>query len=158
MQSEVFAYLNHVAKMSDAVADFMKPRQYGKIVNISSIAGRQGDPEAPAYCASKASVINLTQAYALGLAPYNINVNAICPGLTWTAMWERIADRDINLDESQSGLTPRERFDRSIQETTPLGREMTPEDMAHLAVFLASELSRNITGQAINVSGGDRMN
>ncbi len=114
-----------VAKMSDRVAEFIKPRRYGKIVNIASIAGRQGDPVAPADCASKASVISLTQVYALGLAPYNINVNAICPGMTWTAMRERIADRDINLDESQSGLTPRERFDRSLQETTPLGREMT---------------------------------
>ena len=146
-----------VAKASEAIAEHMKPRNYGKIVNIASVAGRQGGPGNPAYNASKASVISLTQAYALGLAPYNINVNAICPGSLWTNMWERIAVRNINLDDSQSDLTPKEHFDRSIQARMPLGREQTPEDIAHLAVFLASDISLNITGQAINVTGGSRM-
>ncbi len=146
-----------VAKASDAISEYMKTRNYGKIVNIASVAGRQGGPGNPAYNASKASVISLTQAYALGLAPFNINVNAICPGSLWTDMWERIAVRNINLDDGQSGITPREHFDRSIQARMPLGREQTPEDIAHLAVFLASDLSLNITGQAINVTGGSRM-
>ena len=146
-----------VAKASDAVAEYMKGRNYGKIVNIASVAGRQGAPGNPAYNASKASVISLTQAYALGLAPFNINVNAICPGSLWTNMWERIAVRNINLDEDLSGMTPREAFDQSIQARMPLGREQTPEDIGNLAVFLASDLSLNISGQAINVTGGSRM-
>ena len=146
-----------VAKASDAVAEFMKARRYGKIVNIASVAGRQGTPGNPAYNASKAGVISLTQAYALGLAPYNINVNAICPGSLWTPMWDRIATRTINLDDSLSDMTPRAFFDQSIQARMPLGREQTPEDIGNLSVFLASELAVNITGQAINVTGGSRM-
>ena len=146
-----------VAKASDAISEHMKERNYGKIVNIASVAGRQGGPGNPAYSASKASVISLTQAYALGLAPFNINVNAICPGSLWTDMWERIAVRNINLDENLSDTTPREHFDKSIQTRMPFGREQTPEDIAYLAVFLASDLSLNITGQAINVTGGSRM-
>ena len=70
----------------------MKSRRYGKIVNIASVAGRQGSPRNTPYNVSKSGVISLTQAYALALAPFNINVNAICPGLLWTPMWER--DRD----------------------------------------------------------------
>ena len=146
-----------IAKVSDAVAEFMKPRRYGKIVNIASTAGRQGAPGNPPYNVSKAGVISLTQAYALELAPHNINVNAICPGSLWTPMWDRIATRNINLDDSLIDITPREFFDRSVQERMPLGREQTPEDIGNLAVFLASDLSVNITGQAINVTGGSRM-
>ena len=146
-----------VAKASDAVSEFMKERRYGKIVNIASVAGRQGAPGNEAYGASKASVISLTQAYALGLAPYNINVNAICPGSLWTHMWNRIATRNINLDDDLTEMTPKQFFDRSVQARMPLGREQTPEDIANLSVFLASDLSLNITGQAINVTGGSRM-
>ena len=146
-----------VAKASDAAAEYMKERRYGKIVNIASVAGRQGAPGNPAYNASKAGVISLTQAYALGLAPFNINVNAICPGSLWTSMWERIAVRNLNLDDSSPDITPREHFEQSIEARMPLGREQTPEDIANLAVFLASDLSLNITGQAINVTGGSRM-
>ena len=146
-----------VAKVSDAAAEFMKPRKYGKIVNIASVAGRQGGPGNPPYNVSKASVISLTQAYALGLAPHNINVNAICPGSLWTHMYNRILTRAKNLDDSLGDLSTREIFDRSNRDRMPLGREQTPEDIGNLAVFLASDLSLNITGQAINVTGGSRM-
>ena len=66
---------------------------YGKIVSISSISGRKGRPLATAYAASKAAIISITQSAALALAPYRINVNAICPGVVLTSMWERI-DKD----------------------------------------------------------------
>ena len=147
-----------VVKVSDAVAEFMKPRRYGKIVNIASVAGRQGAPGNPPYHVSKAGVISLTQGYALGLAPHNINVNAICPGSLWTHMYNRILTRAKNLDDSLADLTTRELFDRSTRERMPLGREQTPEDIGNLSVFLASDLSLNITGQAINVNGGTQMN
>ena len=146
-----------VAKVSDAVAEYMKPRRYGKIVNIASVAGRQGGPGNTPYCVSKAGVISLTQAYALGLAPHNINVNAICPGSLWTHMYNRILTRAKNLDDSLGDSTTREIFDRSVRDRMPLGREQTPEDIGNLAVFLASDLSLNITGQSINVSGGAHM-
>jgi NAD(P)-dependent dehydrogenase (short-subunit alcohol dehydrogenase family) len=146
-----------VARVTDAVAMHMKEAHYGKIINISSGAGRQGQPEQAAYCISKAGVISFTQASALELAPYNINVNAICPGLLWTPMWERISDRKAWLPDNTEGLTPREVFDQTVETRTPLGREQRPEDIGHLAAFLASDYARNITGQAINVNGGSRM-
>ena len=146
-----------IARASDSVAGAMKTRRYGKIVNIASVAGRQGSPRNTPYHVSKSGVISLTQAYALALAPFNINVNAICPGLLWTPMWERIATRTINLDDSLEGTTPREAFEQFVARSIPLGREQTPQDIGRLAVFLASELAMNITGQAINVNGGSRM-
>ena len=102
-------------------------------------------------------MISLTQAYALGLAPHNINVNAICPGSLWTHMYDRILSRAKNLDDSLGDSTTRDIFDRSVRDRMPLGREQTPEDIGNLAVFLASDLSLNITGQSINVSGGAHM-
>ncbi len=146
-----------VARVTESAAVHMKKRRYGKIVNIASIAGRQGSPGNPPYHVSKAGVISLTQASALGLAPFNINVNAICPGLLWTPMWERIATRQTGLYESSAGMTPRQAFEAAVARSIPLGREQTPEDMAYLAVFLASEYALNITGQAINVNGGSPM-
>ena len=146
-----------VSKATDAAVRQMCRRQYGKIINIASVAGRQGGTDNPPYNVSKAGVISLTQAYALELASDNINVNAICPGLLWTPMWERIANRRIRMDESMGGLSPRRAFNRIVSERIPLGREQTPEDIGNLAVFLASDLSENITGQAINVNGGSRL-
>lgn len=146
-----------VANASDIVAEYMKSNNYGKIVNIASGAGRQGGPGNPPYNVSKAGVISITQSYALELAPFNINVNAICPGLLWTPMWDRIATRNINMDDDLSGLTPRQAFERVVSDRIPLGREQTPEDIGNLAVFLVSDLAINITGQSINVNGGSRM-
>jgi NAD(P)-dependent dehydrogenase (short-subunit alcohol dehydrogenase family) len=146
-----------IAKVTDAVTSHMKERRYGKIVNIASIAGRQGSPRNPPYNVSKTGVISLTQAYAQELAPFNINVNAICPGLLWTPMWERITNRPAmtpNPEEKSS----RELFEQFVQQSTPLQREQTPEDIGNLAAFLSSEYAKNITGQAINVSGGLSMN
>ena len=146
-----------VARVTESAALQMKKRRYGKIVNIASVAGRQGSPGNPPYNVSKAGVISLTQASAIGLAPFNINVNAICPGLLWTAMWERIALRQTALDGAGNDLTPRQAFEAVVKDRIPLGREQTPEDVAYLAVFLASEYAQNITGQAINVNGGSHM-
>ena len=142
----------------EAVAEGMKARRSGKIVNISSHGGRQGSTGGGAYGASKAAVIHLTQSFALDLAPYNINVNAICPGTLWTPMWQRIAERTKRNDPSKRDLTHRQIFDQAIQERCPLGREQTPEDIGKAVAFFASDDARNITGQALNVNGGTRMN
>ncbi len=147
-----------VARVTDAVAERMKERRYGKIVNIASVAGRLGVPDNQPYGVSKAGVINLTQAQALNLAPFDINVNAVCPGLLWTPMWERIAFRRGRVREDLRGKSARETFEVYVKERTPLGREQTPEDIGNLVAFLASDYARNITGQAINVNGGSHMN
>ena len=146
------------ALTSDAVSPHMKVRRFGKIVNIASHAGRGGGAGGGAYGASKAAVIHLTQSYAMDLAPFNINVNAICPGSIWTPMWERIAVRTQRNNPEQSHLTPREIFDSAIQERCPLGREQTPEDIGKAVAFFASDDALNITGQSLNVNGGIRMN
>ncbi len=145
--------------VSRAVAEQMKPRKQGKIVNLASVAGRIGRPPHPHYSTSKASVINWTQAHAGLLAPFNINVNAICPGVLWTPMWEILANRLINTEPATyQGKSPRQVFEEIVKQRIPLGREQTPEDIANLTVFLCSEKAKNITGQAINVDGGWFMN
>ena len=146
-----------MARVTNAVAPHMKERRYGKIVNISSIAGRLGTMTSAPYGASKAGAINLTQHTALELAPFDINVNAICPGLLWTPMWERIAVHWSLDQEKFGGNTPREIFDSAVEERIPLGREQTPEDIGYAVAFLASDRARNITGQTLNVSGGSHM-
>ncbi len=147
-----------MARVTEAVSPNMKERRRGKIVNIASIAGRLGTLTSGPYGASKAGVINLTQYWALELAPYDINVNAVCPGLLWTPIWERIALRYGRDKEKYPGLTTRQVFERTVRERIPLGREQTPEDIGNAVAFLASDAARNITGQALNVSGGSHMN
>lgn len=146
-----------IAHVTNAFAPHMKERRYGKIINIASIAGRQGSARNTPYSVSKAGVISLTQGQAQEFAPFNINVNAICPGLLWTPMWERITSRP-SMNQNVSGETQRERFEEFVKMNTPLGREQTPEDIGNLAAFLASDYAMNITGQSINVSGGFHMN
>ena len=146
-----------IARVTEAVAEHMKSRKYGKIVNIASVAGRVGTRTNFAYGASKAAAINLTRCYATEYAPYSINVNCVCPGLVWTKMWERIAQRRIGLNIDEE-MTPRESFDRYVQISTPIGKEQTPEEIANAVVFLASEAARGITGQSLNVDGGFTMN
>ena len=147
-----------VMRVTDAIAPHMKERKYGKIVNIASVAARQGNPRNTPYNVSKAGVVSLTQAQALELAPYDINVNAICPGLIWTPMWERIVNRPAMRPETAGGLSGRAAFDRGVEERVPLGREQTPEDIGNVATFLASDAAKAVTGQAVNVDGGGRMN
>lgn len=147
-----------MARVTEAISPHMRERQYGKVVNIASIAGRLGTLTSGPYGASKAGVINLTQYWAIELAPYNINVNAVCPGLLWTPIWERIALRYSNDSEKYPGLSTREVFERTVRERIPLGREQTPDDIGNAVAFLASDVARNITGQALNVSGGSHMN
>ena len=138
----------------------MKERRYGKIINIASIAARQGGTDQPHYNASKAAVVSWTQSNALQLAPYDVNVNAVCPGLLWTPMWEGLARKRaaFDFDSSIRGATGREYFERTVESWIPMKKEQTPEDVGKLAAFLASDDAHNITGQAINVDGGRRMN
>ncbi len=125
---------------------------YGKIVNFSSISGRRGRAEQIPYAASKAAIISVTQSAALAFAPYNINVNAVCPGVVPTPMWEQI-DRDRG---RISGLAPGESMQRFV-ERTPLKRPGSVEDVAGVVAFLCSPDSDYMTGQTLNVDGGFEM-
>lgn len=145
-----------LALTTEISAVYMKERKFGKVINISSIAALRGSPEYPHYNASKAAVVSYTQSAAIQLGRFNINVNAICPGLLWTPMWELISYRHSRsaTDSSLHGLSQREIFDKIVSDSTPLGREQTPKDIGKLAAFLASEDALNITGQAFVVDGG----
>ena len=132
----------------------LKARGGGAIVNISSIAGIVASPGLPAYAAAKAGVISLTRSLALSWAPHDIRVNAICPGFLWTRAWEGLAASIRGQTPAYAGLDERAVFDEVVKSRVPLGREQTPEDIGHLAAFLASDAARNITGQWIAVDGG----
>jgi NAD(P)-dependent dehydrogenase (short-subunit alcohol dehydrogenase family) len=132
------------------VAREMIPRRHGSIVNIASIAGKGFAGTSNAiYAASKGAVISLTRIAALQLAPHDIRVNAICPGTTVTAL----SDENLRVRAEQQGLSVEE-MERRRNAAIPLGRPNAPEDVAALAVFLASSGARNITGQSYNVDGG----
>jgi len=140
-----------------AVAPHMMSRRSGKIVNLSSLAARVSSQTNPAYSAAKAGVITLTRILAKDLAPYNINVNAIAPGLVWTRMWEALGEKMRRADPQLAKMTSREIFELRTKQWIPLQREQTPEDIANAAVFLVSEEARNITGQTLSVDGGATM-
>ncbi len=148
------AALQMVAQIPEEVKAAGKAdRSYGKIVNLSSVAGRKGRPYAAHYSAAKWAVISITQSAAGYLAPYNINVNAICPGVVPTPMWE-----DIDKTQAQRfGLQQGEWIQNTVDKV-PLKRAAKPDDIGAAVAFLCSEDADYITGQALNVDGGMEMN
>ena len=128
----------------------MIEQKEGRIINIASIAGRGfRDTSNTVYAASKGAVISMTKHAAQQLGQHNINVNAVCPGVTLTAIVEdlmktRAAEQGISKDEMMARMA----------KPIPIGRPNTPADIAALAVFLAGPAARNITGQSYNVDGG----
>ena len=132
------------------VAQEMIPRRSGRIINIASIAGKGFNQTSNAiYAASKGAVISLTMTAAQQLAPHNINVNAICPGVTLTPL---VASMLATRAKEQG--VPLEEMERRFVKDIPLRRANGPEDIAAMAVFLASPGARNITAQTYNVDGG----
>ncbi len=122
----------------------------GRIINIASIAGRGFAGTSNAiYAASKGAVISLTKTAAQQLGRHDINVNSICPGVTITDLFERVVEGQAR----ERGKT-REQMLAGIEKPIPIGRANTPEDIAAMAVFLASPGARNVTGQCYNVDGG----
>ena len=136
-----------------AVARAMIERnQGGKIINMSSVAGKKGVARFAAYCASKFAVRGFTESLALELAPYKINVNAICPGLIET---ERVADMAAALaPPGVSAVEQRQLMIEQATATTPLGRIGQATDVAQVAAFLASAEADYLTGLSITVAGG----
>jgi NAD(P)-dependent dehydrogenase (short-subunit alcohol dehydrogenase family) len=140
----VFFCLQRVAR------EMIRQGDGGRIINTASIAGKgyAGTSNA-AYAASKGAVISLTKTAAQQLAKYDINVNSVCPGVTRSAL----SDANLAVRAQQEGVN-REEMERRRAEAIPLKRANDPEDIAAMAVFLASPGARNITGQCFNVDGG----
>lgn len=125
---------------AQAVARVMKEQKYGKIINISSLAGVKGSNAMAPYCASKAGVINLTRALAKEWARFNINVNAIAPGYIQTS---------LNEEELSN-----ESFRNKLLSELPIKRLGELDDLAGTVALLASEASAYMTGQTIIIDGG----
>jgi len=142
---------------SKALAQHMIARGgSGKIINISSGAGKKGMARYAAYCASKFAIIGFTQAMAQEMAQYRVNVNAICPGLVDTERVDFIAA--ALAPEGQSSLEFRADMTQERARVVPMGRIAQGGDIARLAAFLASPESDYMTGLSISVSGGSEMN
>jgi len=144
--------LNSVYYVSKAVVPGMVAARWGRIINIASIAAKVGGKYIAAYTASKHGVLGLTRALAVELVEAGITVNAICPGYVDTPL----------TDQTVANLTTKTRLNpaqarAALEKTSPQNRLIAPEEVAAVAVMLARETARGITGQAINVDGGTVM-
>jgi 3-oxoacyl-[acyl-carrier protein] reductase len=128
------------------VVPHMKEKRYGRIINVSTLGWIDPPTIAPDYHAAKAGIVGLTHDMACELGPFGIHVNAILPGPIRTPFYDRMLESKT--DEEKDA------FFEAVGRTTPLQRVGVPEDVAGVALFLASELSAYVTGASIPVGGG----
>ncbi len=147
----LFFTLQAVAKQMIA-QNAADPNRRGKIINMSSQAGRRGEALVAVYCASKAAVISLTQSAGLDLIKHRINVNGIAPGVVDTPMWEHVDAQFAHYENRPIGEKK-----RLVGLAVPFGRMGKPEDHAGAACFLASPDSDYVVAQTFNVDGGNWM-
>jgi NAD(P)-dependent dehydrogenase (short-subunit alcohol dehydrogenase family) len=145
--------LKGVFLCTQAVSHSMIERRYGRIVNISSMAGKTGEPLTSPYCATKFGVIGFTQSVALELGKHNITVNAVCPGPVDTDLIRQSVAQSAKI----KGMAPEDFLQEFFINPTPLGRIAQPVDIARAVIFLASDEAEFITGSTLNVSGGREM-
>jgi 3-oxoacyl-[acyl-carrier protein] reductase len=127
----------------------MIAQNYGKIVNIGGTSGLRGYPMRTSYSASKWAVRGITRTVALEAGPHNINVNAVCPGIVETPRMQKLCEEKARV----RGWTRERVYDEYVEDMA-LKRVTTPQDIANAVLFMASEESRNMTGQEIAVDGG----
>ncbi|HKP72206.1 MAG TPA: 3-oxoacyl-ACP reductase FabG [Pyrinomonadaceae bacterium] len=127
----------------------MVERGWGRVINVASVAGKTGAPYIAAYAASKHGVLGLTRSVALEVALKGVTVNAICPGYVDTDMTTRALEQI----EAKTGRPASDALE-ILKRMSPQNRLVTPEEVAALALLLASDAGRGINGQAINVDGG----
>ncbi|MEL6583662.1 MAG: SDR family oxidoreductase [Pseudomonadota bacterium] len=136
--------------LMQVAAQSMAHRKSGSIINLASQAGHRGEALVAHYCATKAAVISYTQSAALALAPHKVRVNAISPGVIDTPMWDTVDALFAKFEGKEIGQKKRE-----VGEAVPLGAMGTPQDVARVAVFLASDQSAYMTAQTLSVDGGN---
>jgi 3-oxoacyl-[acyl-carrier protein] reductase/meso-butanediol dehydrogenase/(S,S)-butanediol dehydrogenase/diacetyl reductase len=147
---EIDVNLNGAFNCCKAVAKVLVEQgEGGRIVNISSLAGRVGQPQYGGYTPAKFAVVGLTQGLALELAPHNVNVNCIAPGSTDTDMM----DGTFRRTGERMGI-PADMVKAGVARFIPLGRQARPEEIAAVVAYLCSPASAYITGQTISVDGG----
>ncbi len=144
--------LTSVYYVTKAFVPTLTNQRWGRIITVASIASRVGDRYIAAYTAAKHGVLGLTRALAVELQPYNITVNAICPGYVDTPM----TDASIANIVARTGMSQAQARE-ALEKTSPQQRLMQPEEVAAIAVFLAQDIAKGITGQAINLDGGGVM-
>jgi NAD(P)-dependent dehydrogenase (short-subunit alcohol dehydrogenase family) len=137
-----------------AFAPALVERRSGSVLLIASVAGQIGSQTDPPYSASKAAVINFAQCAAKDLAPHNVRVNALCPGMVQTTLNRSVWEAWARQQPADQCLSYEEWAGDKVRRVVPLGRWQEPEDVAAMAVFLASPRAKNVTGQTINVDGG----
>lgn len=145
------------ANVAHAFAPAMAEARAGTLLFIASIAGQIGSQTDPPYSASKAGVINFAQCAAKDLAPYGVRVNTLCPGMVKTVLNRGVYESWAARQAAGSASTYEDWADQKIKALVPLARWQTAEDIAAMAVFLASKRAANVTGQTINVDGGQVM-
>lgn len=140
--------------LAHAFAPGMAEQRAGTLLFLGSVAGQIGSPTDPPYSASKAALINFSQCAARDLAPFGVRVNTLNPGMVRTALNRSVWESWVASHPEDAGRSYEEWTAEKIARLVPLNRWQEPEDIAAMAVFLASERARNITGQTINVDGG----
>jgi D-sorbitol dehydrogenase (acceptor) len=138
--------------MQAALASMVAHQRQGCVINMASQAGRRGEALVAHYCATKAAIISYTQSAALAMAPHHIRVNAISPGVIDTPMWKHVDSLFAKYEHLPLGEKK-----RLVGLAVPLGYMGAPDDVAGAALFLASDDSRYITAQTLNVDGGSVM-
>ena len=144
--------LNGMYLVTKEVLKHMPDQSGGRIINISSVLGKFGVPGYAAYCTTKHGMIGFTRALALEVVHRGITVNALCPGWVDTEM----ATRGIEETAALQGMTP-ERFKAQAVAAVPIKRFLEADEVANLVCYVASEQAKGITGQAINICGGQTM-
>ena len=139
--------------MQAVAQEMIKRGKGGKIINIASQAGRRGEPLVAVYCATKAAVISMTQSAGLNLIEHGINVNAISPGVVDGEHWDGVDAFFVKYENKEIGQKKRE-----VGAGVPFGRMGRAEDLAGMAIFLASDEANYIVAQTYNVDGGQWMN
>ena len=146
--------LGGAVNVAHAFAPGLAEQRSGTMLFLASVAGQIGSQTDPPYSASKAGLINFAQCAAKDLAPFGVRVNSLCPGMVKTplnrSVWQSWFERqpaELQMDYDSWAA-------EKIAKLVPLNRWQTPEDIAAMAVFLASERAANVTGQVVNVDGG----